>query len=63
MSTNQEKSFIATMNTRFGHHHFSRLTYDKTITTARPDYEAFAFSHHINASNYLALKPIIAQTL
>jgi hypothetical protein len=61
MSTNQEKSFITTMNTRFGHPHFSRLTYDKTLTTARPDYEAFAFSHHIDVSNCLCLKSNIAQ--
>ena len=60
MSTDQEKSFIATMSTRFGHPHFPRLTYGKTTTTVRPDYETFTFSHHIDVSNYLFLKPDIA---
>lgn len=57
MSTDQEKSFIATLSTRFGYPHFPKLTYRKKTTTPRPDYEVFTFSHHMDVSNYLFLKP------
>ncbi|MBT9267336.1 hypothetical protein KKQ10_20870 [Pseudomonas sp. MG-9] len=57
MSTDQEKSFTATLKTRFGYPHFPGLTYGRTVTTPRPDYEIFTFSHHLDVSNYLFLKP------
>ncbi|MBV4456563.1 hypothetical protein KVG96_01165 [Pseudomonas sp. COR58] len=60
MSTNQEKSFIATLSTPIGNPHFPRLTYGRNISTLRPDYEAFTFSSHIDVSDYLFLHPGIA---
>ncbi|QXE11835.1 MULTISPECIES: hypothetical protein [Pseudomonas] len=60
MSTNQEKSFIATLSTRYGYPHFPKLTYGRKVTTPRPDYEVFTFSHHLDVSNYLFLKPDVA---
>lgn len=60
MSTDQEKSFTATLSTRFGYPHFPRLTYGKTIRTKRPDYEFFSFDHYTDVSDYLFLKPEVA---
>lgn len=60
MSTDQEKSFTATLSTRFGYPHFPKLTYGRTIKTPRPDYEAFSFSSHVDVSDYLFLKPDVA---
>jgi len=60
MSANQEKSFTATLSTRFGYPHFPRLTYGRKVTTPRPDYGLFSFFHHIDVSNYLFLKPDVA---
>ncbi|MFJ4194802.1 hypothetical protein [Pseudomonas sp. NPDC089534] len=60
MSTDQEKSFIATFSTRLGNPHFPRLTYGKKVSTLRPDYELFTFSSHIDVSDYLFLSRNVA---
>lgn len=60
MSTDQEKSFTATLSTQFGYPHFPLLTYGRAIKTLRPDYETFAVSPHIDVSDYLFVKPDVA---
>lgn len=60
MSTDQEKSFTATISTRFGYPHFPKLTYGRAVKTPRPDYEFFTFSHDMDVSDYLFLKPDVA---
>ncbi|MFJ2711899.1 hypothetical protein ACIOZM_13545 [Pseudomonas sp. NPDC087346] len=57
MSTDQEKSFIATFSTQFGKPHFPGLTYGRTIKTPNMDYAPFRFESHMDVSNYLFLKP------
>lgn len=57
MSTDQEKSFIATCSTPFGYPHFPALTYGKKYTTLKLDYELLSFNSHMDVSNYLFLKP------
>ncbi|WP_139831491.1 MULTISPECIES: hypothetical protein [unclassified Pseudomonas] len=60
MSTDQEKSFIATFSTPLGNPHFPRLTYGKKVSTMRPDYVPFTLSSHIDVSDYLFLNPNVA---
>lgn len=57
MSTDQEKSFIATCKTPYGYPHFPGLTYRKKYETLRLDYDPFTFSSHQDVSNTLFLKP------
>lgn len=56
MSTNQEKSFIATMTTQMGNLHLPRLTYGKTTYIKKLDFDPFTFEANMNASSYLCVK-------
>lgn len=63
MSTNQEKSFIATMTTSAGNLHLPYLTYGQKTHITRLDYEAFTLEQFKDISSYLCVKPDPPPTL
>ncbi|WP_445180848.1 hypothetical protein [Pseudomonas sp. McL0111] len=60
MSSDQEKSFIATLSTKYGYPHLPALTYGRPVNTPNMDYIPFGFKSHLDVSNYLFLRPDIA---
>ncbi len=56
MSTDQEKSFIATLSTSAGHLHLPKITYGKKAYVPKTGYDPFSFETHQDISNYLCVK-------
>lgn len=60
MSTNQEKILYCNIEHSLWLPALPQVDVWQKVTTPRPDYEAFTFSHHLDVSNYLFLKPDVA---
>ncbi|WP_433737216.1 hypothetical protein [Pseudomonas putida] len=55
MSTNQEKSFTATLTTSAGHLHLPYLTNNRKILAPKTGYDPFSFESQREISNYLCV--------
>ncbi|MGE8069737.1 hypothetical protein [Pseudomonas sp. NPDC089569] len=55
MSTDTERSFIASMTTNYGNLHLPRITYNRKTLVNRWYYELSAFDRHVDVSSYLCV--------